>query len=111
MKVKAYRPYDTFGLVDVVRTFNSVEECLKYYEEWANGVSRDWEVEDTPTGCTLISTQMSVYCGVLEETGNIDDAIEQSTQRLDIEVYHIDNSPYQLQEEVSAHFECSGGVL
>lgn len=44
--MKAYRPYETFGEIDEVREFETVEELIEYYRKWCKECQMTLEVAD-----------------------------------------------------------------
>jgi hypothetical protein len=81
--MKAYRPYETFGMIDKEMHFNTVDELVAFYSPWC----KEWGLQ---LECTLIDNGRVVMCGTslkqfdecLEEDVDDDSAYEQAFETL-----------------------------
>ena len=81
--MKAYRPYETFGMIDTEKSFKSVEEIQDHYKAWLEDNSLELSpITSEDDRVVFTGTNLRVLNELVEDGVDKDEAMEESLELL-----------------------------
>lgn len=85
MKIKAYRPCETFGIIDSIAEFDTVEELSAYFREWADGLGSELSPVADNDRILFIGTNSAIYDELRNEGESCEQATDEAMETLVVE--------------------------
>ena len=83
--MRAYRPYETLGMVDSVKEFTTTEELAAHYQTWAESVTGLSPVTWDDRKVVFSGTNVAIYDELRNEGYDDERAMEEALETLIVE--------------------------